>query len=124
MVLWLFGFLGLGLMGMFFWKRLAFLSYGAAGVWALMGFQALQTSAGSNPTQIIDTYMALFWLSIGFVVACSLLPTLMREKPEKEDVYVDDIGDDMTAFMPAKTDKPPLSRTAISRFGRTGKDSK
>lgn len=101
LVLWLFGFLGLGLLGLFLWKRLAFLAYGAAGVWGLMGFQALQTSAGSNPTEITDTYMALFWLSIGFVVACSLIPTLMREKPEKqdEDVDVDGIGDDVSAFM-------------------------
>ena len=120
LILGLFGFLGLGLMGMFFWKRIGFLAYGAAGVWALMGFQSLQTSGSANPTQITDIYMALFWLCIGFVIACSLLPTLMREKPEKDEGYVDDIGDDMTAFTPDKPE-PPKSRAAvISRFGRTG----
>jgi len=122
MALWLFGFLGLGLLGMFFWKRIAFLSYGAAGVWALMGFQALQASASGNPTQITDTYMALFWLSIGFVIACSLIPTLMREKPEPDDVYVDGVGDDVSSFAPESDKRPHSTRAFMSKFSRKGED--
>ena len=115
-----FGFLGLGLIGMFLWKRIAFLSYAAGGVWALMGFQALQSSAGSNPTQIVDTSMALFWLAISLVLACALIPALMREKPEPGDVYADDVGDDVSGFFPEQKTTTRARRPLMSEFSRTG----
>ena len=123
MELVLFGLLGLGFTIGFFWKRSAFFAYGAAAIWALLGFLAMQRSAGANPTQIVDVYMGLFWLCVAFVVACVLLPNVMREKPEKEDgdVELDGIGDDVSAFMPRRSDKqgrPGLSRTAIARFDK------
>jgi len=102
MILWLFGFLGMGLLGMFFWKRIGFLSYGAAGLWALLGFQALQSSGSPSPVQITDTYMALFWLCIAFVIACSLLPSVMKEKLPKEEFIEDVDGSDLSGFFPTK----------------------
>jgi|GEM_PF-4230458 len=115
-----FGFLGLGLIGLFLWKRIAFLAYAAAGVWALMGFQSFQSSAGTNPTQIVDTYMALFWLAISLVLACVLIPALMREKPEPGDMYADDVGDDVSSFFPEKKATTRAKRSLMSEFSRTG----
>ena len=120
----LFAMLGLGLTLGFFWKRSGVLAYGAAGVWALLGLQAFVTSSGSNPTDISDTYMGLFWLCIGFVVACSLLPTVMREKPVKgEDIYVDrDIdGSDIGHVTPEKKDNPGGKSPRPSKFNNKGK---
>jgi hypothetical protein len=97
-----FTILGLGLTLGFFWKRNGLLAYGASGAWALLGFEAFQLSGGTSPTDISDTYMALFWLCIAFVIGCALLPTVMREKPEKGEIYadtVDEVGDDLTSFI-------------------------
>ena len=102
MVLLLFGLLGLGLTYGFFWKRSSFFAYGAAGAWALLGFQGFVASAGSNPAQITDTYMGLFWLCVAFTVGCALLPTIMRERPEPEDIPTDALGDDIGSFLPQK----------------------
>lgn len=92
-LLLLFGFLGLGLTFGFFWKRSGFLAYGAAGMWVLLGFQSFQASASLSPIEITDTYMGLFWLCIAFVIGCALLPTVMREKPSKDDIYVDEFDE-------------------------------
>jgi len=100
MVLLLFGILGLGLTYGFFWKRSSFFAYGAAGAWALLGFQGFVASASTNPTQVTDTYMALFWLCIAFTIGCALLPTIMRERPEPEELQTDAVGDDMSSFLP------------------------
>lgn len=120
----LFGILGLGLTSMFFWKRSPFLAYGAAGAWALLGFQAFVDSGSTNPTNIVDTYMAMFWLCMGFVVGCALLPTIMREKPTKEDIFVDDIDDDgsnLSGILPEKKEEPAKREPKPSRFAETGK---
>lgn len=122
----LFGILALGLVFGFIWKNYAWLAYGAAGVWALLGFLSFQTSDSGNPTQITDVYMGLFWLSIGFVIACSLLPSVMREKPSKDDIYVDDI-DEVTGepikreeSKAAATEQRPRKKGRPSRFGKWG----
>ena len=100
MIFILFGILGLGFTFGFFWKRSGFFAYGASGIWALLGFLALQHSAGTNPTQIVDVYMGLFWLSLGFTIACGLLPSLMREKPTAEDPCpMDALGDDISSYV-------------------------
>lgn len=120
----LFGIMALGLTGMFFWKRSQFLAYGAAGSWALLGFQSFVESGSTNPTNITDTYMAMFWLCVAFVIGCALLPTVMREKPTKEDIYVEDIdGSDLSAILPERGDeKKDHSRQPKStKFAETGK---
>ena len=121
----LFGILGLGFTIGFFWKRSSFLAYGAAGMWAITGFQSLTMSASANPTQITDTYMAFFWLCVAFVIGCALLPLVMREKAVKgEDVYVDrDIdGSDLSGVLPQKSDekKPGETKERPSKFSRKG----
>jgi len=83
--------LALTLTALFFFLKHGILGYGAAGGWALLGFTAFQSSTSTNPAEITDTYMALFWLCIAFAIGCSLLPTVMREKPSKDDLYVDEI---------------------------------
>ena len=115
----LFGMLALGLVFGFIWKKYAFLAYGAAGVWALLGFLAFQTSDSASPAEITDVYMGLFWLSIGFVIACSLLPTVMRDKPSPDDIYVDDI-DEVTGE-PIKKEEPRRKRQRTSLFAKRGR---
>ena len=92
-MLFLCGMLALGLMIVFFWKKAQIAAYGAAGVWILLGFQALAQSTSPNPAQIQDTYMGLFWLCIVFTIACIFLPLIMRERPSKDDIYVDDLDE-------------------------------
>ncbi len=116
----LFGMLGLGLVFGFIWKKYAWLAYGAAGAWALLGFLAFQTSSSASPAEITDVHMGLFWLSIGFVIACSLLPTVMRDRPSKDDIYVDDI-DEVTGE-PKIPEGPKQKRQRSSRFSKTGHD--
>ena len=107
MTLLLFGMLGMGFTFGFFWKRSAFFAYGAAGVWALLGFMSLGRSAGANPTDITDVYMGLFWLCMGFMIGCALLPSLMKEKAlADEEGPLDALGDDLSSFMPKKKDEP------------------
>lgn len=89
-MLFLCGMLALGLLILFFWKKSSVAAYGAAGVWILLGFQALDQSTSPSPAQIQDTYMGLFWLCVVFTIACILLPLIMREKPSKDDVYADE----------------------------------
>ena len=81
----IFLFLALGFTGMFFWKRIGLLAYGAAGSWAVGAFQCFQTSGSSSPVNITDVWMALFWMCIALVLGMALMPTVMRPKPEKEE---------------------------------------
>ena len=116
----LFGMLALGLLFGFIWKKYGFLAYGAAGVWALLGFLALTTSSSNSPAEITDVYMGLFWLCIAFVIGCSLLPTVMREKPSPDDIYVDEIdevtGDKITP------EEHKMRKQRPSRFPQKGHD--
>lgn len=91
LLLILFGFMALGLTGGFFWKQAGILGYGAAGMWALLGFTAFQSSSSASPAAITDTYMALFWLCMAFVIGCALLPTVMQPKVTVEDDGIDEI---------------------------------
>ena len=117
----LFGILGLGLTFGFFWKRSPFFAYGAAGAWVLLGFTSFVESASNSPAEITDVYMGLFWLCVAFTIACALLPTIMREKPSKEDIYVDDIdGSDLTDVLPEKKEKVKQPERQ-SKFAETGK---
>jgi len=123
MALLIFMILPLGLLGFWLKWRIAFLAYGSAGTWFLLAILAMQTSGGSNPTEIVDIYMALFWLGIVFTLGMALLPTVMREKPEKGDIYVDNVdvaGDDVSSIMPDKTEEPE-TREKPNRFDRTGR---
>ena len=126
----LFGILGLGMTFGFFWKKSAFFAYGAAGAWALLGFQAFQQSASASPAQITDTYMALFWLCMAFVIGCALLPAVMREKRSPDDIYPEEV-DEVTGEPIPKEEKETFSprrfinnfrRRKASRFSRTGQE--
>lgn len=94
----LLGCMGLAFTFGFFLWRSSFCAYGAAGLWILTGMLSLQTSAAPNPGAIIDVYMGLFWMCVGFTIACALLPSLMRPKPEPDDFPIDSLGEDMSAF--------------------------
>ena len=97
------GLLALGLLVIFFWKKSAVAAYGASGLWVLLGFVAMgQSSSTVFPIQ--DTYMGLFWMAWVFCIACALLPSVMREKPSKDDIYVEEI-DEVTGE-PIPKDKP------------------
>ena len=92
-LLFLLGILALGLIIAFFVWHSGVLAYGAAGSFFLLGIVAMGQSTGANPTEIEDAYMGLFWLCVAFTIACALLPALMREKPSKDDIYVDDVDE-------------------------------
>ena len=89
----LFGIMALALLALFFWKKSQVAAYGAAGAWLLLGIQAYVVSDSPNPAQIQDTYMGLFWLGVVFTIACIFLPLIMREKPSKDDIFVDEIDE-------------------------------
>lgn len=132
LLLMLFGFLAMGFTGAFLWKRYMLLGFGTAGMWALLGFAALQQSSSSGPAQITDTYMALFWLCIVFVIAFMLLPLVLRAKPESEDIYPEDLSEeDKPLFEEMEAERKDRSRLDIlfgkvkkrarpSAFARTG----
>ncbi len=119
-LLTLFGILGLGFTYGFFWKRSSLFAYGAAGMWALLGFVSFQASSSGNPANITDVYMGLFWMCVGFTIACALLPTVMRERPEMGEIYAetDDVGDDLSPFTTPKRETE--ARPEKSVFNKTG----
>jgi hypothetical protein len=117
-LLGLFAFMGVALTFGFFWKRSGFFAYGAAGAWALLGFQSFITSSGGSPIPITDTYMGLFWMCIVFVIACVLLPTIMREKPSPDDLSVDEI-DEVTGE-PIKKPPPREPKPKQTQFAKRG----
>ena len=119
MLLILFGLMALVLLALFFWKKNQAAAYGAAGAWLLLGIQALTQSDSPNPAQIQDTYMGLFWLGMVFTIACIFLPLVMREKPSKDDLTVDEL-DEVTGEKIIKEETKP-SRKRASRFARLGK---
>lgn len=72
--------------------RKSALAYAAAGCWVLLGFFAFQLSSSSNPTQITDVYMGLFWLCMMLTIVCILEPSIMKEPSkvlEDEDNLTD-----------------------------------
>lgn len=122
-LLGIFAAMGIALLFGFFHWRSGFFGYGAAGAFALTAFQAFTMSGSTNPASITDTYMAMFWLCIVFVVACALLPTIMREKPSKEDLYVDEIDEVTGEPKPKEEDTTQMrkrGRRLISDFSRGG----
>ena len=119
MLLILFGLMALVLLALFFWKKNQAAAYGAAGAWLLLGIQALTQSDSPNPAQIQDTYMGLFWLGMVFTIACIFLPLVMREKPSKDDLTVDEL-DEVTGEKIIKEETKP-SRKRASRFSRLGR---
>jgi len=109
----------------------AILAFAGAGAWMLLGVYSY-----TRFTTLWDIYYALFWLSMGMVFACVLVPAILREKKE-EDISVEDIdeyGDrDLLADIEAgEKDKERLDklfgsrrrppRRRLSRFARTGKE--
>lgn len=107
--------------GLFIWKRLAFLAAAAAGMFILLGFQALTLSDSSNPTNITDPWMGLFWLSEFLAVAMILLPAVMREKPaeQKGDLYMEDIdGSDLSSLFPQGPPKSNIMSKEEAEYRR------
>jgi hypothetical protein len=51
--------------------------------WFMFGISSFMQSASSNPTNITDVYMGLFWLGIALMITCVLEPALMG-KPKEE----------------------------------------
>ena len=122
-LLGIFAAMGVALLFGFFHWRSGFFAYGAAGAWALTAFQAFTMSGSTNPTSITDTYMAMFWLCIAFVIGCALLPNIMREKTSKDDVTVDEL-DEVTGEPKKKAEDTTAmrkrGRRLISDFSRGG----
>lgn len=107
------------------------LAFASAGAWVILGVYSYTQS-----TATWDIYYALFWLSMGMVLVCVLVPAVLREKKE-EDISADDIdeyGDkDLMADMETnRKDKERFDklsgsrkqrpRKRLSRFARTGKE--
>lgn len=126
-MLFILGLLALGLTLGFFWKQSAVLAYGASGTWMLLGFQALtQSSSAVFPIQ--DTYMGLFWICVVFCIACIFLPSVMKEKPSPDDIYVEDVdevtGDPIKreeATAVATEQRPRRRKKKLSWFDRMGR---
>ena len=114
----LFLILALVMVVLFIWKRYAFLAYTAAGAWIMLGVTALLDSESASPINVTDTNMALFWLCVGLTITFALLPTVMREKKEPEEIYVEDLDRDLEKTQPRK-DRPKTNKP--SRFAKTGR---
>jgi hypothetical protein len=120
--------MAMGMMTLFVWKRIGLFSFGAAGVWALLAFLGFQQSGAGAPIPITDVYMGVFWIGVAFTIICAFLPMIMREKPDPDDVYIDDF-DEVTGQLTGRHkrgDKPqdePLKRKKPipSSFSMTGK---
>jgi len=121
-MLFVLGMLALGLIIGFFIWRSGVLAYGASGSFFLLGITAMGQSTGANPTEIVDAYMGLFWLCVAFTIACALLPLLMREKPSKDDIYVDEIdevtGEKVTKEEPRGKKRRPKGSRLFDRLGK------
>lgn len=65
----------------YIWRRNE-LAFAAAGGWAVAAFFVFDRSASTNPTEITDIYMGLFWLFISLVITCVLLPMFLRERKD------------------------------------------
>ncbi len=88
------------------------LSFVAAGAWLLLGVYSYTNSAATW-----DIYYALFWLSMGMIVVCVLVPAALKEK--KEDNLEPDYGEDkefMAAIKEEEDDKARFDR--LFRGGR------
>jgi hypothetical protein len=118
MAMLVFGILPLGFLGLFLWKRLSLLAYGSAATWGLFGFFAFQQSTSPDPAHIQDIYMALFWVCVALIIVMVLLPLVMREKKEKEEIYANDLDRDLEQIQPKK-DRPRKEKP--SRFAQTGR---
>lgn len=120
-MLFVLGALGLGLIIAFFWKKSGVLAYGAAGAWLLLGFRALEISGSSTLIPIDDTYIGLFWLCMAFTIACALLPSVMREKPSKDDIYPEEVDEVTGEKIEKEEPKAKKSRSRVGRlFDRSG----
>lgn len=60
----------------------------AAGVWMILGVYNY-----TRYETLWDIYYALFWLSMGLVIAHTLIPAILKEKAEIEPT-IDDLGED------------------------------
>jgi len=105
------------------------LSFASAGAWMVLGVYSYTQSA-----IVWDIYYALFWLSMGMVVCCVLIPAILKEKKE-DDISLgetDEFGDkDMLDAMEADDkDRARFERLSgkrkprrrLSRFAKTGKE--
>jgi hypothetical protein len=88
-------------------------------MWALFGFFAFQTSTSPSPAQIQDIYMALFWVCVALVITMALLPLVMREKKEPEELYVDELDTDLEKTGQKKREQS--KKQGSSKFAANGK---
>ena len=116
--------LPLVLLGLFFWKKSAFLAFLAAGGWILLGFYSFGLS-NSSVFPITDIYMGLFWLCVGATIGCVLLPSAMREKPSPDDIYPEEVdevtGEPIKREKPSSKEEPQPTRRRLSRFAKFGR---
>jgi len=72
------------------------IAFVAAAAWLFLAFFGFQQSASSNPTQITDIYMGLFWLGVAMTIVSALEPLMMRgafeatEDKEEESTELSD----------------------------------
>jgi len=109
------------------------LGFVAAGAWLLLGIWSYTQS-----TATWDINYALFWLSMGMVIACSLVAVILKEKKEEEaEEATEDWGDDQELMDDLKTDEQDRERLdrlfgrrkrkkhpRMSSFAKTGKEKR
>jgi len=91
MLLAILGFLALGLFIATFALKSGrvILSFSSAGAWMLLGVYSY-----TRFVDLWDIYYSLFWLSMGLVLVCVLIPVILREKIEGDlSPEVDEYGD-------------------------------
>jgi len=81
MILAVFGILALGLFISTFAvpRGRVILAFASAGAWMLLGVYSYTKSVA-----VWDIYYSLFWLSMGLVFVCVLIPVILREKKDDE----------------------------------------
>ena len=111
----------------------AILAFAACGAWVLLGVDAYDSS-----TTTWDAYYGLFWLSMGMVFVCALVPALLREKKEEDINPLDEFDGEDRDFMEAdetnNKDEARLDRlmggsrrrrrVGMSTFAKTGKEKR
>lgn len=105
----------------------ALLCFASAGFWAILGGFAYSNSASTW-----DLLYCLFWVSMGMVIVCALMPAILREQPEDEhrideDPVMSDIDRDLEdrehygqLFTRGKPQKKRSKKSKGGKFRDTG----
>jgi len=113
------------------------LCFGAGGAWLVMAFYSMSKSAGSSVMDIVDIYMALFWIGIGLVLVCMLEPAMqgrrakLAEEEEGTPAIETEEDEGIREFTKVRTDieqiksqlragRPRYNRRRLSKFNKTG----